>query len=173
MNIKVAESAGFCFGVKRAVELVYNEINNGGLIYTYGPIIHNEEVVEDLRKRGVKVIESVEELKEIPKGTIIIRSHGISKSLYDEMLAYGHKIVDATCPFVKKIHKTVNDNNQRHIVIVGDPNHPEVKGIIGWCMNDNYTVLENISDADEFDISLDSKLCIVAQTTFNYNRFQN
>lgn len=172
MNVKVAGNAGFCFGVKRAVDVVYEEINNGGLIYTYGPIIHNEEVVEDLRKKGVKVIDSVEELKEIPKGTIIIRSHGISKDLFDKMSYYGHKVVDATCPFVKKIHKTVRDNPERHIVIVGNPNHPEVEGIIGWCKSENYTVLENTDDAKQFSIPLETKLCIIAQTTFNYNTFQ-
>ena len=172
MNIKVADSAGFCFGVKRAVDVVYKEIDSGGPIYTYGPIIHNEEVVEDLRRKGVKVVDSVEELKEIPKGTIIIRSHGISKELFDRMSSYGHKIVDATCPFVKKIHKVVGDNAQRHILIVGDPNHPEVEGIIGWCKEKTYTVLESVDEARGLNIPLDVKLCIVAQTTFNYNTFQ-
>jgi len=172
LNIKVADSAGFCFGVKRAVDVVYKEIDSGGPIYTYGPIIHNEEVVEDLRRKGVKVVDSVEELKEIPKGTIIIRSHGISKELFDRMSSYGHKIVDATCPFVKKIHKVVGDNAQRHILIVGDPNHPEVEGIIGWCKEKTYTVLESVDEARGLNIPLDVKLCIVAQTTFNYNTFQ-
>jgi 4-hydroxy-3-methylbut-2-enyl diphosphate reductase len=172
LNIEIAENAGFCFGVQRAVDVVYNEINKGGHIYTYGPIIHNEEVVEDLRKKGVEVIESPKELNELPKGTIIIRSHGISKNLLDELSSYGHKIVDATCPFVKKIHKTVSKYDERHIIIVGNPDHPEVKGIIGWCNNDNYTVIEDVSDALKFSIPLDVKLCIVAQTTFNYIRFQ-
>ena len=107
MKIKVADSAGFCFGVQRAVDLVYKEISNGLPIYTYGPIIHNDEVVEDLRKKGVKVIETLEELKDLPKGTIIIRSHGISRKVYDEISSYGHNIKDATCPFVKKIHNIV------------------------------------------------------------------
>ena len=172
MNFKIAESAGFCFGVQRAVDVVYEELKNGGHIYTYGPIIHNEAVVEDLRNKGVRVIESPEELNQIPRGTIIIRSHGISQELLDELSSHGHKIVDATCPFVKKIHKTVSKYEERQIIIVGDPEHPEVKGIIGWCNNDNYTVIENIEDATKLNIPLDTKLCIVAQTTFNYNGFQ-
>lgn len=172
MNIKIADSAGFCFGVQRAVDVVYDEIKNGGHIYTYGPIIHNETVVEDLKSKGVGLIESPEELKGLPKGTIIIRSHGIPKKLMDELSSYGHKIVDATCPFVKKIHKAVSKHEERHIIIVGNSEHPEVKGIIGWCNNKDYSVIENIEDARRFDIPLDRKLCIVAQTTYNYMRFQ-
>jgi 4-hydroxy-3-methylbut-2-enyl diphosphate reductase len=172
LKIKVADSAGFCFGVQRAVDLVYKEISNGLPIYTYGPIIHNDEVVEDLRKKGVKVIETLEELKDLPKGTIIIRSHGISRKVYDEISSYGHNIKDATCPFVKKIHNIVNKQDERHIIIVGNPGHPEVQGIMGWC-NNNYTVVEDIEGAMNFNLPLDVKICIVAQTTYNYNRFQD
>lgn len=172
MNIKVAENAGFCFGIQRAVDLVYDEVKSGDPIYTYGPITHNEEVVEALKNKGVIVIDAPEELKILPKGTIIIRAHGISKELVDELSFYGHKIVDATCPFVKKIHNTVSEYSDRHIVIVGNPDHPEIKGIIGWCNNNNYTVVQDIEDAKSFDLSLGTKLCIVAQTTFNYNRFE-
>jgi 4-hydroxy-3-methylbut-2-enyl diphosphate reductase len=172
LKIKVADSAGFCFGVQRAVDLVYKEISNGLPIYTYGPIIHNDEVVEDLRKKGVKVIETLEELRDLPKGTIIIRSHGISRKVYDEISSYGHNIKDATCPFVKKIHNIVNKQDERHIIIVGNPGHPEVQGIMGWC-NNNYTVVEDIEGAMNFNLPLDVKICIVAQTTYNYNRFQD
>jgi 4-hydroxy-3-methylbut-2-enyl diphosphate reductase len=172
LNIKVAENAGFCFGIQRAVDLVYDEVKSGDPIYTYGPITHNEEVVEALKNKGVIVIDAPEELKILPKGTIIIRAHGISKELVDELSSYGHKIVDATCPFVKKIHNTVSEYSEYHIVIVGNPDHPEIKGIIGWCNNNNYTVVQDIKDAKSFNLSLDTKLCIVAQTTFNYNRFE-
>ena len=172
MNIKIAESAGFCFGVQRAVDVVYEEIEKGGPIYTYGSITHNEQVVDSLNKKGARVIESLEELNGLPKGTIIIRAHGISKKLHDDLSLYGHKIIDATCPFVKKIHKTVSQHDKRHIIIVGDPSHPEIIGIIGWCKNENYTVIENIEEARGFDLPMDVKLCLVAQTTFNYNRFQ-
>ena len=172
MNIKVAESAGFCFGVQRAVDLVYKNINSGKPVYTYGPITHNEQVVEDLDRKGVKVIEKPEELKILPKGTIIIRAHGIPKKLYDELSSYGHEIVDATCPFVKKIHRIVDKEVERHVIVVGNPDHPEIKGIIGWCNDSNYTVVQDIEDAKRLDLPPDTKLCIVAQTTYNYNRFQ-
>jgi 4-hydroxy-3-methylbut-2-enyl diphosphate reductase len=172
LDVKLANNAGFCFGIERAVNLVYDEIDKGDPIYTFGPITHNEEVVDSLEKKGVRVIESPEELNGLPKGTIIIRAHGISEKLYNELSSYGHKIIDATCPYVKKIHKTVSKYDKRHIIIVGDPEHPEIKGIIGWCRNDNYSVIENIEDAKLIDLPLDTELCLVAQTTFNYSRFQ-
>ena len=103
MNIILAKSAGFCFGVKRAVETVYKEAEkNQTPIYTFGPIIHNEEVVADLEKKGVQVIHSTDELKGRPKGTVIIRSHGVERKIYDEIKTLGFEIVDATCPFVLK-----------------------------------------------------------------------
>lgn len=172
MDIKVAESAGFCFGVKRAVDVVYDELDKGGIIYTYGSIIHNETVVEELGKRGVRVIESPEELNEMPKGTIVIRSHGVPKETLDKLASCGHNIIDATCPFVKKIHTIASKYADRHIIIIGDGNHPEVIGIIGWCASKSYTVIENIEDAQRLNIPRDTKICIVAQTTFNYDRFQ-
>lgn len=182
MKITVADSAGFCFGVKRAVDMVYKEIENGSNVYTFGPIIHNDEVVADLCKKGVKVINSPEELKTLPAGTIIIRSHGVSKKVQEELSSYRHKIIDATCPYVKKIHNTVLEKSieNRHIIIVGNRKHPEVEGIIGWCCPDTadsgslgYTVIENEEEADAIDLPLDLKLCIVAQTTFNYKKFQD
>ena len=98
MKITSAKSAGFCFGVQRAVDLVYKEVEKGVGVYTYGPIIHNEEVVADLENKGVKVITNPEELKSLPAGTIIIRSHGVSEEIQQELCSYGHKIIDATCP---------------------------------------------------------------------------
>ena len=172
MKINVAKNIGFCFGIERAVELVYNEIEKGGHIYTYGPITHNEEVLKDLSNKGVRVIESLKELNEIPKGTIIIRAHGLSKNQIDELSSHGHLVMDATCPFVKKIHKSVSKHSDRHIIIVGDTLHPEIQGIVGWCENDNYTVIQDVEDANKLKLPLSSKLCIVAQTTFNYNRFE-
>ena len=182
MNIKVANHAGFCFGVQRAVDLVYKEAQNGANVYTFGPIIHNEEVVADLIKNGVKVIESIEELKTLPAGTIIIRSHGVSEAIQAELSSCGHKMIDATCPYVKKIHKVVREkcNSGQHIIIIGNSSHPEVEGIMGWCKNNlsvtnssDYTVIENESEAEKFDQPKDLKLCIVAQTTFNYKKFQD
>jgi 4-hydroxy-3-methylbut-2-enyl diphosphate reductase len=182
MKVTVANSAGFCFGVKRAVDLVYQELEIGNRVYTYGPIIHNEEVVNDLSGKGVVVVENTEELKTLPAGTIIIRSHGVSEAIQKELSSYGHKIIDATCPYVKKIHKAVRDKSVDgyHVIIMGNRSHPEVEGIIGWCRNvfqqespNDYTVIENEADAEDFQLPKDRKLCIVAQTTFNYKKFQD
>ncbi len=176
MKITTAKSAGFCFGVKRAVDLVYKEVQSKEAVYTFGPIIHNEEVVSDLCSKGVKVIEHPEELKALPKGTIIIRSHGISSEIQEELSSYGHKVIDATCPYVKKIHRVVKEKNAdgQHILIIGNRTHPEVEGIVGWCGTpSDCTVIEEEEEAERFQVSKDKKICIVAQTTFNYKKFQD
>ncbi|ROR22370.1 4-hydroxy-3-methylbut-2-enyl diphosphate reductase [Mobilisporobacter senegalensis] len=174
MDIKLANSAGFCFGVKRAVDTVYNEIKNGQKVYTYGPIIHNDEVVNDLKEKGVEVIRNIEELNNITEGTIIIRSHGVSKDIYDIIKNKGLKLVDATCPYVLKIHKAVKRQLEegREIVIIGNESHPEVQGIKGWC-NNKATVIETINEANDYHVSEGAKLCIVSQTTFNYKKFKD
>ena len=175
MHVILAKSAGFCFGVKRAVETVYREAQKGGQpIYTYGPIIHNEEVVADLEQKGVAVVHSVDELGENPKGTVIIRSHGVEKKIYDEIRALGFEIVDATCPFVLKIHRLVDQYSRDgyHVVIIGNDTHPEVEGIKGWSVPEQTTVIGNREDAEKFSLSSEKKVCIVSQTTFNYNKFQ-
>ena len=119
-QVTLAKSAGFCFGVKRAVNKVYEEAKKGR-VYTYGPIIHNEEVVKDLENKGVKVINRLEEFQDIPEGTVVIRSHGVAKEVYDFLKKQDLKIVDATCPFVLKIHRIVEEHAKagEHIVIIG------------------------------------------------------
>ena len=176
MEVIVAKSAGFCFGVKRAVDKVYEQIGNNTdnkKIYTFGPIIHNEEVVKDLENKGVLVINSVEELKNIKEGIIIIRSHGTTKEVYDIIEENNLILEDATCPFVKKIHKIVQNekNNGKHIIIIGNSEHPEVQGIKGWS-GDETTVIGNEEDANKFDYKGGKPICIVSQTTFNYNKFK-
>ena len=176
MEVKLAECAGFCFGVKRAVDTVYEQIETGKTIYTYGPIVHNEEVVRDLEERGVRVIETEEELRAMPlskgNGVVIIRAHGVPRKIYDILEENGMECIDATCPFVKRIHGIVEkaSNEGMHIVIVGNPGHPEVEGIKGWC-NGPVTVLETCEEAEKFTLEKGEKLCIVSQTTFNYNKF--
>lgn len=132
MKIIKAESAGFCFGVKRAVDTVYKctETGTDEKIYTYGPIIHNEEVVKDMEKRGVRVIRSEEYLAALKEGTVIIRSHGVEKRVYEELEKKGIHIVDATCPFVKKIHKIVEKHSEQgdRIIIIGNPDSPGSPG---------------------------------------------
>lgn len=174
MEITVAKSAGFCFGVQRAVDSVYKELEeNSGKIYTFGPIIHNEQVVEDLNKRGIEVIDTVEQLKKIKEGTVVIRSHGVAKEIYDILEQQKFKMVDATCPFVKKIHNIVLDesNNGKTIIIIGNDNHPEVEGIKGW-VNGEVIVINKEEQIEKLSLPEQTKACIVSQTTFNHNKFK-
>ena len=178
MNITVAKSAGFCFGVKRAVNKVYEQADiKKGPIYTYGPIIHNEEVVKDLEEKGVKVLDNLETLTDAQKqekGTVIIRSHGVSKEVYEKLEHAGFEIEDATCPFVLKIHQIVEEfsNDGYEIVIIGSSLHPEVEGIRGWCDPKHTTVIADYEEAQNYKPKSGKKVCIVAQTTFNYKKFQ-
>ena len=175
MEVKVAKTAGFCFGVQRAVDKVYELIDScPDRLFTLGPIIHNEEVVNDLEKKGVRVA-SEEELKTLPKGsTVVIRSHGVGKNVYDQLKECGLSYVDVTCPFVLKIHRIVEKESKAgsHIVIIGDPDHPEVVGICGWCIGP-YTVIRTKQDALDFVPPEGKNVCIVSQTTFNYNKFKD
>ena len=176
MNVELAKTAGFCFGVKRAVDTVYQQIEQyrGEKIFTYGPIIHNEEVIKDLRSHGVEVLNDEEELKTADADVVVIRSHGVAKYIYDIMEERGITCVDATCPFVKKIHKIVAEKSAEgsYIVIVGNGEHPEVQGIRGWA-GEQVTVAQTQEDAERFELpDKDQKVCIVAQTTFNYNKFK-
>ncbi len=172
-NVKLAASAGFCFGVKRAVEMVYAETAKGKKIYTYGPIIHNEEVVKDLERKGVSVINTEEELAGLKEGTVIIRSHGVAKRIYELIEKNGVEIVDATCPFVKKIHRIVKEHsgNGETILIIGDRDHPEVVGIKGWSEGRTY-VAKDIEDIEKIQFLPGEKVCVVAQTTYNFNKFK-
>ncbi len=175
MEVIVAETAGFCFGVKRAVEKVYDQIGKTGKpIYTYGPIIHNEEVVRDLREKGVEVINTMEELQELKEGVVVIRSHGVGKEVYETLKKSGVEIVDATCPYVKKIHRIVEEQCRegRRVLIVGNGAHPEVQGIRGWG-NESTEVIADEEDFLNLRIPEGERLCIVSQTTFNYNKFQD
>ena len=174
MKVTVAKSAGFCFGVKRAVNMVYEAIEKSEkAIYTYGPIIHNDEVIKDMEAGGVKVVNSLEELDSLPKGIMIIRSHGISRAEHEYIENSGFEIMDATCPFVLKIHKIVREASEAgsQVVIIGNENHPEVQGIMGWCVNTPY-VVDSISKAESLVLNPDKNVCIVSQTTFNYNKFK-
>ena len=174
-DVILAKTAGFCFGVKRAVDMVYEQIGGSEKIYTYGPIIHNETVVNDLKNKGVRVIESEEELRNIREGVVIIRSHGVSKRILDLIEAQGLTIVDATCPFVKKIHHVVMEaaGKGQQVVIIGSAMHPEVEGIRGFCPKENPAiVIENASAAEAFENPENRDICIVSQTTFNQKKFQ-
>ena len=173
MKVELAKSAGFCFGVEKAVNTVYEEAKKENeIVYTLGPIIHNEEVVKDMKKRGVEAVK-MEDLASLPKGTVIIRSHGVSREVYNFVKNSGHRVVDATCPFVKKIHAivSVQSGKGKTVVIIGNPDHPEVMGIKGWGDKNTYAV-ENIEQFINLGLKKDEEIIIVAQTTFNHKKFQ-
>ena len=184
MEVRLDGCAGFCFGVKRAVDTVYEQLKMGKTIYTYGPIVHNEEVIRELAEKGVRVLEDAEALKALPSekniplkehgesAVVIIRAHGVPKSVYGILEEKGLEYVDATCPYVKRIHGIVEKESGegKHIVIVGNPGHPEVEGILGWCQGDA-TVLETAEEAEKFVPPAGQRICVVSQTTFNYNKF--
>ena len=176
-ELTIAKSAGFCFGVTRAVNMVYEAIEKENVpIYTYGPIIHNDEVVKDMEKNGVTVINDLDEISSHEKGVMIIRSHGISKAEYDRIKNCGFEVLNATCPFVSKIHRYVEDYSSKgyDIIIVGSPKHPEVCGIKGWADEKcHVTIINSPEDAENYMKNSTKKLCIVSQTTFNYNKFQD
>ncbi len=148
-------------------------LESGKQIYTYGPIIHNEEVIKDMEKRGVKVLGTEEDLDKLKDGIVIIRSHGVPKRIYDKLEEKGITYVDATCPFVKKIHNIVKKESEegKHVIIIGNEVHPEVEGIKGWSAAP-VTVIQNIKDAENFTAEPSQKICIVSQTTFNYKKFE-
>ena len=164
-TVKIAQKAGFCFGVSRAVRITQEGIDEGKRIATLGPIIHNSAVVESFANQGVRIIESPEEA--LPGETVVIRSHGIKKSDQQILEDKGIDFIDATCPFVKKIHNIVSDAYEKgqDILIIGDENHPEVIGFNGWC-NNTAKVIENENEANKLTFIPEKEVCVVAQTTF-------
>ncbi len=167
MEVLVAKSGGFCRGVKKAVDTALTiEPEN---TYIFGEIIHNKEVVDTITERGLVTVES---LAEVPDGaTLIIRSHGAAKSVFDECAARGIKVVDCTCEFVRRTQKIVDEQHRagNAVVIVGERTHPEVIGINGWCENSAYIFS---SEADDFSVLPEKKCCIVAQTTYSGEKFE-
>ncbi|MBR6359211.1 MAG: bifunctional 4-hydroxy-3-methylbut-2-enyl diphosphate reductase/30S ribosomal protein S1 [Lachnospiraceae bacterium] len=170
MKIDVAKHAGFCAGVERAVSMVYEQAEGNRPVYTFGPIIHNEEVVSELEKKGVRVVNDLDELSELPKGVVIIRSHGVSRDDFLKISSSGHEVIDATCLLVKKIHHIVEEETKNgSCIVIGDPDHPEVRAIVGWS-NGKCTVIETEEQAKAYR-SDGERTTIVSQTTFNLNIF--
>ena len=167
MSVRIAKSAGFCFGVSRAVELVEQAASEGKQVVTLGPIIHNRHVVDKFRGLGVGVIDTPEQA--MPGQTVIIRSHGVSRAVYEALEKRGVEIIDATCPFVKRIHGIVSraEEEGRLPVIIGTPTHPEVEGIAGWCSR--CEVFESKEELEKWSKSQEnlknSAICMVSQTT--------
>lgn len=169
MSVRVAKTAGFCYGVKRAVDEVYRRVENGEKIGVLGELIHNHNVIDDLKSRGVKIYEDISEAEQ--DRTLVIRTHGVKKEIIDEITAKGIEYVDLTCPFVAKIHRIVREHHEKgfQIVIVGDKNHPEVIGINGWCGGDAFiTYDENCKLPQNL---AEKEVCVVAQTTINKEIF--
>lgn len=171
-EIKAAQSAGFCFGVDRAVKLVYEELEkNSGKVATLGPIIHNKDVVDDLKNKGVRIVDDLVCLEKGEKA--VIRSHGVGRDVYEYLESNGIPYIDATCPFVSRIHKIVREYAEKgyYILIAGDRNHPEVQGIVGHCGEKNCFVFKDDTELRDFFsknyTKLEKKLAIAAQTTYN------
>ncbi|MFI3175009.1 MAG: 4-hydroxy-3-methylbut-2-enyl diphosphate reductase [Bacillota bacterium] len=168
-EVIVAKSAGFCFGVERAIELAYQQVEQKKLTYTYGSLIHNRTVTEDLSLKGISIIDSLEG---IFSGAILIRSHGVGEVVYREIMEKGLELIDGTCPFVKKIHEIVSDekNKNKEIIILGNKTHPEVEGILGWCKGRSH-VIKNVEELQVFQWGKNIEYVVVVQTTFNQNLF--
>ena len=173
MEIIVGENAGFCYGVKRAVDGAKHEIENNKNIYCLGEIVHNKDVVKSLEEQGIRFIEDINEAK----GETIIRAHGVEKEVYEEAEKLGIKLKDYTCPKVLKIHEIVEKYAKQgaYIILTGSKKHPENIGTMSFC-GDNYFVVENeemIEEAlEEFEKTKISKLVLISQTTFSVERFK-
>ena len=166
-KITVSKSAGFCFGVNRAVQMVYQALEEGKKVATLGPIIHNTDVVNDMIARGARIIDDVSELQ--PGEYVVIRSHGVGSRIYDEIAQRGNPVIDATCPFVSRIHKIAAEKTKEgyFILIAGDENHPEVQGIVGHCDKNSFVFKDQFVLKDYFDKNPQKKLAIISQTTYN------
>ena len=175
MKVKIAKEAGFCFGVKRAMKMAWDELESDADIYALGPLIHNKQAVQKYEEKGLKTIDTI---NDIPNNkNVIIRSHGVSKEVYDEANFKDLNIIDTTCPFVKKIHNIVNEFYEKgyKIIIIGDKNHPEIIGINGWCEN-SASIIKSIEDINNLNLDNNDKYCVVSQTTLNlelYNTLVN
>ncbi len=171
-EIIVAENAGFCFGVDRAVKIVYNILNSGKKVVTYGEIIHNKDVTNELARKGVRIINDLSEMEQLTDETVIIRSHGAEKNVFEVLEKHGISFEDGTCPFVKRIHKIVSERSSDgyDIIIMGDKDHPEVKGIVSYC-NSLANICADDKELDDFlkknYTKFKKKVAIVAQTTYN------
>ncbi|MCT4594709.1 MAG: bifunctional 4-hydroxy-3-methylbut-2-enyl diphosphate reductase/30S ribosomal protein S1 [Anaeromicrobium sp.] len=169
MKIEVAKNAGFCFGVKKAMNETLAAAKKYDSIYTYGPLIHNNQVIDKLENEGIKAIEALEEVK---NSTLIIRSHGIPLKVYERAKDLHIEIIDCTCPFVRKVQKIAKEYGEKgyNVVIIGNSKHPEVIGIKGWCKGNVY-VVESNKDLDV--IPNCDKICVVAQTTITRELWNN
>ncbi|MGL6107056.1 4-hydroxy-3-methylbut-2-enyl diphosphate reductase [Romboutsia sp.] len=172
MIVKIAKEAGFCFGVKRAMKMAWDELEvNSDEIYALGPLIHNKQAVSKYEEKGLVTVEKVENVPQNKK--IVIRSHGVTEKVYKDVKERDLHIIDTTCPFVKKIHKIVKREHDkgREIIVIGDRKHPEVIGINGWCEN-TATIIKTLEDLKNTSFDKSKKYCVVAQTTINLDLYR-
>ena len=185
-NILIADNAGFCFGVKRAMNMAWNELDKSDkvAIYALGPLIHNKQAVAKYEERGMLTVDTIEEIEKIESEKVrrginaskdremIIRSHGVSKSIYDEAKLKDIPIIDTTCPFVRKIHYLANKcfEEGKQLIVIGDKNHPEIIGINGWSSH-SAIIAKNLEELRNISFDTNKDYFIVAQTTMNEKEF--
>ncbi|WP_314962685.1 4-hydroxy-3-methylbut-2-enyl diphosphate reductase [Peptostreptococcus stomatis] len=185
-NILIADNAGFCFGVKRAMNMAWNELDKGDkvAIYALGPLIHNKQAVAKYEERGMLTVDTIEEIEKVESEKVrrginaskdremIIRSHGVSKSIYDEAKLKNIPIIDTTCPFVRKIHYLANKcfEDGKQLIVIGDRNHPEIIGINGWSSH-SAIIAKNLEEISNISFETNKDYFIVAQTTMNEKEF--
>lgn len=171
MEVKIAQNAGFCFGVKRAMKMAWDELQKSeDGIYALGPLIHNKQAVLKYEENGLKTID---EVREVPTSkSMIIRSHGVGEIVYTESKEKGLNVIDTTCPFVKKIHEVAKKHYSQgfDIIVIGDEKHPEVIGINGWC-NNEAIIIKTLEDLENISLDKNKKYCVVAQTTINIDLY--
>lgn len=172
MEVRIAENAGFCFGVKRAMKMAWDELENkdSNDVYSLGPLIHNKQAVDRYKEKGLMEIDSLDKIPNDSK--LIIRSHGVAEDIYSQSKSKNMDIVDTTCPFVKKIHDIVKEFSEKgyKIIIVGNATHPEIIGINGWC-NNEAIVINKEEEIDNISFNTEDKYCVVSQTTANLESF--
>ena len=173
MDVKIAKNAGFCFGVKRAMNMAWNELEereNG--IYALGPLIHNKQAVSKYEEKGLM---TVDDLSNIPSNeSVIIRSHGVGEEVYTKSKERDITVIDTTCPFVRKIHNIAKDFNEKgyKIIVIGDKKHPEVIGINGWC-NNEAIIIKTLDEIETINFDPNEKYCVVFQTTINLDLYDS
>lgn len=175
-EVLIAENAGFCFGVKRAMNMAQKELEEKKdiSVYALGPLIHNKQAVEKYENMGLITIDKIDDVNQNLESEMIIRSHGVPKITYDEAESKSIDIVDTTCPFVKKIHYIVSkgEEENKSIILLGDSNHPEVIGINGWC-KDKAIIFKELEEVKNYDFDKTKEYLVVSQTTMNEKNFDN
>ena len=172
MEIKIAKFSGYCYGVKRAMDLALEKLDETSekKVYSLGPLIHNDQAMKKFTDKGLIVEEDINKIEK--NSTAIVRSHGLPKDFYDKMDIISTNVVDATCPFVKKIQDIVYENYKsgHGIILIGDKDHPEIRGIHGWSDNSSI-IINSIEDVERFDFSEDRAYIVAVQTTYKLEKY--